>query len=82
MEAVDGDAVVSVVIYTIAVMCMILMWYCCEMLGIMVVVATSRERTCACKLQLGCWLLASASLAPEVDRARKPRWKHERQFPG
>jgi hypothetical protein len=33
MEAVDDEMVVRVVIFTIAVMCMILMRCCCEMLG-------------------------------------------------
>jgi hypothetical protein len=64
------------------VMCMILMWYCCEMLGmVVVVIATSHECTCAFNLQARCWLLAGASPAHAVDRARKPRGKHERQFP-
>lgn len=55
MEAVDDEMVVRVVIYTIAVMCMILMLFCRGMLDMMVVVvATGHECTCDFKLQALC----------------------------
>ena len=77
MAAIDDDAVVSVVIYTITVMCMILLW-CCEMLGKVVVVNAGLVYIRAFKLQarlLGFWQVLLQ--APEVNYVKKPRRKYK-----
>lgn len=57
MGSVDDNTVVKVVIYTIAVMYMVLMRCCCEMLGMVIALTESSSvHVCSsCKFGAGFW---------------------------
>ena len=61
LKVVVNDESREKVIYTIAVMCMIVIWCCCEMFGMVVVMTedTSVHVPSSCKLGAG--ILAGAS---------------------
>lgn len=84
MGNIDDNTVVKVVIYTIAVICMVLMrcWCCYEMLGMVIVTmeSSSVHVPSCCKPSVGFWqVLLQAS---EVNPVKKPRRKHAQKFSG